>query len=675
MIGLVTATSDLPDGVAQSLFHALRHEARGLPPNGYVHSAEQIREQLAVQIAAAEVKPQRREGLRRRLAAAQGEDLPVDVRYAAMRFRERASHQVWCLQNRLSSIAEGSRRPVAEVRARFDELREAAPPGRKPRLDPLERMWLGGLSGDPATRHALHQLEAEASAGVTVAGKPARVRCGRCGQYAGAVHHCPAVALHAAADWSAAWGVAPPLVDLVGARARLRTADPARVAERLAEDPGRPVTVPVGAEVAADWTLEVSPAEGEVRGEAGVLVDAAGQLGVVSRSLRCYTCHSAPPCRHLNETLDELRGALQAARSVDAAAVGAAAAGLQPPPRFVPAPLSPDLSTFRYTEDVELFVEHVRAARADDDEGVDPIGYLHAQAVYGYGQGRAFGVELEYDLDEWQAEEWGAEQLGERLFAQGLTQQEEMREYHAAQIRGYTFDEDGWSLEEESTAGGGELVSPVLADNAVSWRNLDLACRTIRRHGGVASERTGGHVHVSAPEYVGSAARVSRLVSMVTHYEDTIGELADAGRGRDRGEYAAPMGVPPALGYLTVGEALAQQDRNRTVNLEAVAFPPDGIRVEAHLEFRCWDGSLSPSRIQAQIKLSLALADYAARHPDEPAAPVPPHRSRAASDDPGAVEIEALTQPIRTLIDLLFRRDSDKRQIAALWAVASRPAY
>lgn len=680
-IGLATANTELPDAMAQSLFHALRHRAAGLGADGdaYVTSAGQLRAQLAELVERMHLRPQRRDGLRRRLAAAAGEDLPVDVRYALTHFQGYAAGEAQQLQLRLSLVAGASGQSEEQVRARFEELRAEAPPGRKPRIGPAERRWLRGLNADPATRHALHHLEVELPAGVTVGdGDAARVRCARCGQFVGDRHHCPAVALHQTARWSTRSAANLPLVDVAGDRVRLRTSDPAAVAALLVDDPAIPIVVSVGALVDPTSTYPAIASEGEVRGEAGVAVDPAGDVIVVPRTLQCFTCHEVLPCRHVVETVDELRGQLQTARDAAAGDIGAAAAQLTRPRRPDPPPLPPDLSTFRYSEDVELFAEHVRAAQDAEDGGEDPIGYMTTAAVYGYGQGREFGVELEYDLDVWQgaASNVDPDYLGGQLLELGLTEQSWMGEYHAAQHRGYTTEESGWSLEEDSSTGGGELVSPILSDTETGWRNLATACRVIREHCGVPSERTGGHVHVAAPEFVGDAGRVSRLVSLVNEYEDTIRQLSDAGRGRDWQEQSYPMEAPPALGYLTVGQAWNEQMRNRTVNLEAVAFPPDGHAQQAHAEFRCWDGSLAPSRIQAQIKLSLALTDYAARHPDEP--PGRPIASAAGGGsvmqtDPSGPEFGEASRSIRSLIDRLFRRDVDKQQIAALWALTDRP--
>jgi hypothetical protein len=91
-----------------------------------------------------------------------------------------------------------------------------------------------------------------------------------------------------------------------------------------------------------------------------------------------------------------------------------------------------------------------------------------------------------------------------------------------------------------------------------------------------------------------------------------------------------------------------------------------------------FDASLQPGRMQAQVKLAAALTDYAARHP-RPSGPAGGTRLQAAGDDqpnrvfghPDEVDEQtwaAATAGVRTLIDRLFRRDVDKRQIAALWA-------
>lgn len=92
---------------------------------------------------------------------------------------------------------------------------------------------------------------------------------------------------------------------------------------------------------------------------------------------------------------------------------------------------------------------------------------------------------------------------------------------------------------------------------------------------------------------------------------------------------------------------------------------------ECRIEFRLWDGSLEPGRVQAQIALSAALVGYAARTAHWP--PRPPLAERAGvvgPDDPG---FAAHTAGVRELIDLLATTDEQKRQFAALWAAGAAP--
>ena len=119
-------------------------------------------------------------------------------------------------------------------------------------------------------------------------------------------------------------------------------------------------------------------------------------------------------------------------------------------------------------------------------------------------------------------------------------------------------------------------------------------------------------------------------------------------------------------------EALETSTHVSMVNFTDVR-PDDPQR--SHLEFRLFDASLQPGRIQAQVKLALALTDYSTCHTISPLEPrsrlgAATHR-RKVLDSSGEWFDSVTTAAIRHLIDRLFRRDEDKRQIAALWAVST----
>jgi hypothetical protein len=93
-----------------------------------------------------------------------------------------------------------------------------------------------------------------------------------------------------------------------------------------------------------------------------------------------------------------------------------------------------------------------------------------------------------------------------------------------------------------------------------------------------------------------------------------------------------------------------------------------------HVEFRMWDSSLDPGVIQAQVNMSLGLAQAAFASRGEPVAsePLGSHRSANASLGRGnRLRGEAWgrdTHRFRSMLDRIFSRDADKEQATALFA-------
>jgi len=171
---------------------------------------------------------------------------------------------------------------------------------------------------------------------------------------------------------------------------------------------------------------------------------------------------------------------------------------------------------------------------------------------------------------------------------------------------------------------------------------------------------------------------VNRLIGVLRHYQRDLYLMGDAGHGRESREnqgYARPFTDPPPLGFLNVDEIQETRGRYSMVNLTHI--PSDTEFREsadsARIEFRWWDGSMEPGRIQAQIKVSAALLDHVSAggatnatngDEDEPAHP---------NHDPDGFVRD--TRKVRVLIDTLFHRDRDKQQAAALWAAGARDRY
>ncbi|WP_439681460.1 amidoligase family protein [Embleya sp. MST-111070] len=271
-----------------------------------------------------------------------------------------------------------------------------------------------------------------------------------------------------------------------------------------------------------------------------------------------------------------------------------------------------------YEEDFDAFQRAFRAARDRATRGEEMIPYLLEDATGGLGAregGRGFGLELEFDAGPFSTlGSSGVRQaIARDLYAAGLTRDNRVYGYHASQDRGYTDARNGWRLETDCTVDG-ELVSPILYDEPETWRSLATVCEIIKSHGGVASMRTGGHIHVGMHDYDHDTANHHRLMSTFAAHEDLLYRLAqnpDSPDSRHRGrQWCLPNRVP-SDGY-GIGNDLwpvrTSARHGHAINLSSA----QGTESD-HAEFRLWDGSLNPGVIQAQVNLSLGITAAAVR--------------------------------------------------------------
>ena len=301
--------------------------------------------------------------------------------------------------------------------------------------------------------------------------------------------------------------------------------------------------------------------------------------------------------------------------------------------------------------------------------GESPVDYLTDNATGGLGHqhaGRSFGVELEFDLDQLPVSDRAAaiDRIGRDLHEAGLTRSATQQGYHANQRSGYS----SWTFERDSTVAG-EVVSPILDDSPESWRQLEEACDIIRRHGGTASARTGSHVHVSCGDYGHDVSNHNNLLNLTSQYEDVLFRLAqNPSRSSHRGtSWCSPNRVP-AEGYESVGRVRSTQGNHGS----AINFGSVAGRQSDHVEFRMWDGSLDPGVIQSQVKVSLGLTEAARRQSRSGTRePLGTHRSTNSHLQRGQrLQGEAWsrdTSSFRNLMDTLFHRDQDKRQVTQLF--------
>jgi hypothetical protein len=334
-------------------------------------------------------------------------------------------------------------------------------------------------------------------------------------------------------------------------------------------------------------------------------------------------------------------------------------------------------SPVSYTDDPAAFQADYKAAKDRKAAGEAPVPYMTENATGGLGArgtGRAFGVELEFDVGPGVDRATMMRNIGRQLHAAGLTRSASQQGYHSAEYRGYTEEhQGGWSFENDCTVAG-EIVSPIMYDTPETWENLQKVCDIIKNNGGVVTNRTGSHVHVSAHNYDHTVENHNRLLGAFAENEDTIYRLSsNPDRGTHRGpQWCAPNRVPSS-GYSSISDARYRNNSHGLgLNMQSVAGEQSD-----HVEFRTYDATLDPSVIQTHIKMSLAITESAFRDRDyQPGThtPLGSHRAhnRQAHGASRRLTGEAWQQDTagyRAFADRLFRRPEDKAQLTALFAM------
>jgi hypothetical protein len=336
-----------------------------------------------------------------------------------------------------------------------------------------------------------------------------------------------------------------------------------------------------------------------------------------------------------------------------------------------------------YLGSPEAFQRAYREAQQRQQRGEPVVSYMREDATGGLGArdgGRAFGVELEFDLNLPAGQRHQAQQaIVRELHEAGITSSPTIHGYHSGRGldgRGYTDVPNGWRMELDGSVNGGELVSPIMYDEPQTWDNLERACEIIRRHGGVATVHAGSHVTVSTADYGPSVEHHNRLLNTFSSYEDTLYRLAtDPARGRHRISSGSGYCVPntvPAEGYQNIESVRHRQGgHNFGLNLQH-----SNGRANDRAEFRLWDATLDPAAIQTQIKLSLGMAAAAARGTTGGGTRREPLGSHRASNPTGAratgASWLATTESFRSLVDSVFYRAADKAQATSLFAATRR---
>lgn len=282
--------------------------------------------------------------------------------------------------------------------------------------------------------------------------------------------------------------------------------------------------------------------------------------------------------------------------------------------------------TGSFEEDPQAFQRVYDEARAqirayrqvsDNPDAAYPVPMIMENALGGLspqGSPRSFGIEIEFELPRelgYQEQARIRREIGRELYDAGLLRTADRQGYGASHGAYRPEHARGWSYEDDCTVtSGGEIVSPVMWDTPETWQNITKICEVLKRHGAVATERAGMHVHVGVGDYDHNIGNHNRLLAAFKEHEDLVYRLATNPQAQNHRnlQYCRPNSTPGAaytsLDRLQYGQA----GHSVGLNFQSV----DGSR-RSHVEFRAADATLIPSVMQAQIATAVYMTEGALR--------------------------------------------------------------
>lgn len=315
----------------------------------------------------------------------------------------------------------------------------------------------------------------------------------------------------------------------------------------------------------------------------------------------------------------------------------------------------------------------------DDQEFSDILHELGSSEIpYEYenvlnGSSVTFGIELEFVGGD-------ADRIAKELYDLGICAYDHRVRYHAPGVPGK------WKLERDSSVSsgsqGGELVSPVLTDTPETWRAIEKICEVAKRHGARINHQCGGHVHIGIEPLNTARQRWKRFFKSIGGFEDVIYRLSGGSLGRIRSNYSTYARPFSERAQITANSRIRLNDRNDIDNLTRRASQSSryyGINLtniyQANkpktVEFRYFNGSLDPSVIQANIKVSngVIMASQKARTRNtrsEPTTETFKKRGQLLRDH--TYEQDRSNNTIKKFVDIMFTRKKDKDTILGLFA-------
>lgn len=250
-----------------------------------------------------------------------------------------------------------------------------------------------------------------------------------------------------------------------------------------------------------------------------------------------------------------------------------------------------------YLSSVGVFLEDYHEIQ-DQIAAGESIPFVEGSVTGGYisksedePNPRGFGIEIEF-------EDASRDIVAQELSEAGLSYYDYSLDYHES------MEYFSWKIEEDGSVDG-EIVSPVLYDNAEDWSKVKKVCEIAKKHGAKASIRTGAHIHIGA-EGLNSEQKRGVFAATLAN-QDVVRRIStNSERQRHRSSsssegYSYPFQETDVKSIYEHQNSVRSLGRDRMVNFTN--------QRASTIEFRDPDGTLDPGHIQAQVTLAAALTE------------------------------------------------------------------
>lgn len=260
--------------------------------------------------------------------------------------------------------------------------------------------------------------------------------------------------------------------------------------------------------------------------------------------------------------------------------------------------------SFFYTENPEQFHQDMQRLRDV------PVPFYYDNVLN--GSNITFGVELEFVGGDSNA-------IARELHRLGICSSPFMQNYHSSRVPGM------WVLERDGTVtngdSGGELISPVLTDTPETWHQIETVCEVARRYGAMVNTSTGGNVHIGAEDALdGKRQRWRRFFKTTVGFENTFHRLAGGEQGRFRNSGWASSSIsqnrvgittrlPQEENTAAFQYAIERISRGKYQSINLKHFSGS----KKTIEFRAFNGTLTPGIIQANVKYAAGVINTSIR--------------------------------------------------------------